>query len=174
MKIAIAGKMCSGKTTLCNHIIKEYPHHIKKSIAGKVKEIATEMFGMKEKDRKLLQTIGTQFREIDNDVWIKYLINQNLDNVIIDDLRYENEAKLLKEDGWYIIRLNINEKLQIERIKNTYTNWDQHIKNINHESELEIDKIDKYIDLDIESSYDSSRLILSIFNTLVKESSLND
>ena len=166
MKIAIAGKMCSGKTTLCNHIIKKYPHHIKKSIAGKVKEIATEMFGMKEKDRKLLQTIGTQFREIDNDVWIKYLINQNLDNVIIDDLRYENEAKLL--------RLNINEKLQIERIKNTYTNWDQHIKNINHESELEIDKIDKYIDLDIESSYDSSRLILSIFNTLVKESSLND
>lgn len=169
MKIAIAGKMCSGKTTLCNYIIKEYPHHIKKSIAGKVKEIASEMFGMKEKDRKLLQTIGTQFRQIDNDVWIKYLINQNLDNIIIDDLRYINEAKLLKENGWYIIRININKNIQIERLKQTYNNWEDHIQNINHESELEIDKMDKYVDLDIESNYDSSRLILSIFNTLVKE-----
>ena len=170
MKIAIAGKMCSGKTTLCNHIIKEYPHHIKKSIAGKVKEIATEMFGMKEKDRNLLQTIGTQFRMINNDVWINYVVKDDLPNVIIDDLRYLNEAKILKENGWYIIRININDKLQTERIKQTYDNWEEHIQNINHESELEIDKMDEYVDLDIESNYDSSRLILSIFNILVNES----
>ena len=169
MKIAIAGKMCSGKTTLCNHIIDHYPHHIKKSIAGKVKEIATEMFGMKEKDRKLLQQIGTQFRTIDNNVWINYVVKDNLPNVIIDDLRYLNEAKILKENGWYIIRININEKLQTERIKQTYNNWEDHIQNINHESELEIDQMDKYVDLDIESNYDSSRLILSIFNMLVKQ-----
>ena len=162
--------MCSGKTTLCNHIIKEYPHHIKKSIAGKVKEIATEMFGMKEKDRNLLQTIGTQFRMINNDVWINYVVKDDLPNVIIDDLRYLNEAKILKENGWYIIRININDKLQTERIKQTYDNWEEHIQNINHESELEIDKMDEYIDLDIESNYDSYRLILSIFNILVNES----
>ena len=34
-------------------------------------------------------------------------------------LVFAGEARLLKEDGWYIIRLNINEQLQIERIKNT-------------------------------------------------------
>ena len=30
--------------------------------------------------------------------------------------------------------------------------------------------MDEYVDLDIESNYDSSRLILSIFNILVNES----
>lgn len=127
------------------------------------------MFGMKEKDRNLLQTIGTQFRIINNDVWINYVVKDDLPNVIIDDLRYLNEAKILKENGWYIIRININDKLQTERIKQTYDNWEDHIQNINHESELEIDKMDEYIDLDIESNYDSSRLILSIFNMLVTE-----
>ena len=117
----------------------------------------------------MLQTIGTQFREIDNDVWIKYLINDKMYNVIIDDLRYVNEAKLLKENGWFIIRLNISPQLQIKRIKKTYQKWEEHVQNINHESELDIDKMDKYVDFDIHVTQNSHKLVLSIFNMLVKE-----
>lgn len=152
MKIAISGKICSGKSTLTDKLIEIYPNLIKKSFAGKIKELAIELFGMKEKDRKLLQDIGTNLRLIDEDVWVKYVINTTNDNVIIDDLRFENEAKLLKENNWILIRLNISDKLQRERIIKTYPDtYKEHFNNLNHESEMEISKLDKYIDLDLDS-----------------------
>ena len=49
MKIAIVGKMCSGKSTLANTIKiidKQYTIY---SIGGKVKEIACDLFNMKTK-----------------------------------------------------------------------------------------------------------------------------
>ena len=65
MKIAIHGKMCSGKTTTSNLIIdylKNNKNIILKKIAfaDKVYEIAYDLFSMKDKDRKLLQAIGTK------------------------------------------------------------------------------------------------------------------
>ena len=92
-KIAITGKMCSGKTTIATYLIAKNNQFVKISFADKVKEIATDLFNMKEKNRYLLQSIGTKMREIDEDVWASYTVNkackQNF--VIIDDLRYKNE-----------------------------------------------------------------------------------
>ena len=106
---------------------------------------------MKVKDRKLLQDIGTNMRLIDPDVWVNYIINSNDDNVIIDDLRFENEARLLKQNNWIIIRLNITDELQRKRIIETYPDtYQDHLNNLNHESELEISKLDQYIDLDLD------------------------
>lgn len=151
MKIAIAGNVCSGKTTLVNQLISYYPHYIKKSFADKIKEIAKELFNMKQKDRKLLQQIGTNLKLIDEEVWINYALNSSYNYIIIDDLRFENEAKKLKENGWIIIKLNISKELQVERIKKTYPNtWLHHIGYLNHESEQEFDNLDKYTDLKIE------------------------
>jgi len=152
MKIAISGKICSGKSTLTDKLNEIYPNLVKRSFAEKIKEIAFELFGMKEKDRKLLQGIGTNMRLIDEDVWVKYLINTSNDYVIIDDLRFENEARLLKENNWILIRLNISQELQKERIMKTYPHtYDKHLDNLNHESEMDISKLDKYIDLDLDS-----------------------
>lgn len=151
MKVAICGKICSGKSTLTDKLMKRYPKLIKKSFAGKIKELAVELFGMKEKDRKLLQDIGTNMRLIDPDVWVNYIINGTDDNVIIDDLRFENEARLLKQHNWIIIRLNITDELQRKRIIETYPDtYQDHLNNLNHESELEISKLDQYIDLDLD------------------------
>ena len=152
MKIAISGKICSGKSTLTDKLIEIYPNLVKKSFAGKIKEMAIELFGMKEKDRKLLQDIGTNMRLIDEDVWVKYIVNTSNDYVIIDDLRFENEARLLKENNWILIRLNISQELQKERIMKTYPHtYNEHLDNLNHESEMDISKLDKYIDLDLDS-----------------------
>ena len=65
MKVAICGKICSGKSTLTDKLMERYPKLIKKSFAGKIKELAVGLFGMKEKDRKLLQDIGNNMRLID-------------------------------------------------------------------------------------------------------------
>ena len=138
MKIAITGKMCYGKTTLAN-IIKEYNDDYQIfSFGQKVKDIATDLFLMQNKDRTLLTNIGTKMREIDPDIWAKYTINKckDLDNVVIDDLRYQNEYDLLIKNGFKIIVLTLPKAIQIYRLKECYPdNYMDHIENMKHESE---------------------------------------
>ena len=120
MKIGIIGKICSGKTELANRLIKYYNNiEIKKrSFSDGVYKIARELFNMKVKDRKLLQNIGTKMREIDNNVWIN---NTNVEgNVIIDDIRYNNELEFLIRNNFIIIYIKIDKEKQKDRIIKTY------------------------------------------------------
>ena len=158
MKIAIHGKMCSGKTTTSNFIIDYYKNKgiiLKKvAFADKVYELAYDLFNMKDKDRKLLQSIGTKMREIDNDVWINYVLNNNKDNIIIDDARYINELKALKENGFIIIKLDLEKDIQLKRLKECYPDtYINHIKNLNHESENNSDLLDdSFFDIVLKSN----------------------
>ena len=150
MNIGIVGKMCSGKTTLANKIKDNYPEYNITSFAKKVKEIAVDLFGMKEKDRKLLQDIGSKMREIDKDIWAKYTLKEceKYKNSIIDDVRYENEINYLKEQNWFLIKLEITPETQLARLKKTYPHtWSEHLNNINHSSENLINIPDSYYNL---------------------------
>ena len=80
-----------------------------------------------------------KMREINKDVWAIYIVNKYKNNIIIDDLRFSNEFKYLKEDNYYLVRINIDKKLQIERLKNKYSDYKEHIKKLNHSSETELD-----------------------------------
>lgn len=152
MKIAIAGRMASGKTTLAQELVKDFQRNGQKasivSLAGKVKEIATDLFGMTEKNRPLLQQIGMKMREIEPDVWLDYVINladteQAKGNVVIvDDVRFVNEAEKLHEKGWKVIKITVNEETQMERLKKTYSDWEIHWENRDNPSEKEVDMID--------------------------------
>jgi len=146
IKIAIVGKMCSGKSTLSNKIIKYYKRFgiklEKRAFANKVYKLAYDLFDMKEKNRLLLQQIGTKMREIDDNVWIYYTLKNLPENVIIEDCRYINEFKQLVNNGFTIIKINISKKKQLKRLKKTYPNtWKTHINNLNHESETSLDNI---------------------------------
>ena len=123
MKIGIVGKICSGKTYIADRLIHKY--NLKRySFAKKIKDIAKDLFDMKIKDRKLLQQLGEKIKEIDENVWIKYLIRQirEEENVIIDDLRFSNEMDYLKKNNFIIIKINVDKETQIKRIKNLYKN----------------------------------------------------
>jgi len=140
MKIAITGKMCSGKTTLSNYLVSIEPRFQVFSFGKKVKEVASDLFQMDPnfKDRSLLTSIGQKMREIEPDVWANYVINQtkDLNYCIIDDLRYQNEYELLAKEGWKIIQLNISKELQEQRIQSIYPeNYQDHLKNRTHASE---------------------------------------
>ena len=139
MKIVVAGKMCSGKTTIANMIMQYNSEYKKYSFSQKIKDIATELFNMKNKDRSLLIKIGGHMREIDNNVWVNYLMkNINTDKCIIDDLRYQNELDACLKNNFKIIKLVISKEEQINRIKKLYPkNYKDHIKNLNHISELQ-------------------------------------
>ena len=173
MKIAICGKMCSGKTTIAN-LIKEYDNRYEIfSFGKKVKVIANELFGMdlNNKNRSLMVQIGTKMREIDVNVWANYIINETKDKefCIIDDLRFQNELDLLQENNWKIIQLNIDEDLQIERLKKLYKDtYQDHINNKNHLSEKN-DLVFKSEPIIIDSSNDLDYIKNIIYNSFFKK-----
>jgi dephospho-CoA kinase len=151
MKIGIIGKMCSGKTTLANYIERymneKYDMNFKRfTFAGKVYDLAYELFDMdrKQKNRRLLQQIGTYMRMIDENVWVNYVIKKSNDheNVFVEDCRYENEFSALVNNDFILIKINIDEEYQHERLRMTYPEtYEQHIENSKHASERDIDNL---------------------------------
>jgi len=133
--------MCSGKSTIANMIVQYNSNYKIYSFGQKIKDIAIELFNMKQKDRSLLVQIGGHMREIDNNVWADYLMKtmRNKENCVIDDLRYQNELDNCLQNGFKIIKLIISKEEQIKRIKKLYPkNFNDHIKNLNHISEEQI------------------------------------
>lgn len=155
MKIALIGKMCSGKSTIANYLKNNYNYKIL-SFGQPVKQYATEIFGLKNKNRAIIQDFAQKVREIDDEVWIKYLIRkyreENYSNIVVDDVRFPKELKALKQEGFVIIKINITKEFQIERIKNTYIeNYENHIDRTNDISESYIEQ------LSAEYSYDMNK-----------------
>ena len=138
MKFAIHGPMCSGKTTISDIIKKHNSDYKTYSFGGKVKDIARDLFKMEGKDRSLLINVASKLREIDPDIWAKYVIDEiehdKKKNCIIDDLRFQNEADYLKD--WTFISLITPRDVRIKRITELYPhNFKDHIKNMDHVSE---------------------------------------
>jgi len=146
--VAFTGKMGSGKSTAAK-TLEEYGFK-RFSFATKLKDLSVDLFGMKEKNRKLLQDFGAVLRGIEEDVWANYLLkqislyafqcaaNSRPFHVVIDDLRYLNEAKILRKSGFILIRLVcLNESLRFEWLQKHGT-----LEGQDHPSETEQDKIE--------------------------------
>ena len=155
MKIAIYGPMCSGKTTVAN-IIQELDNEYQiYSFGQKIKDLASELFQMEGKDRSLLISVASKMREIDPDVWVKYVVSDiesdRGEKCIVDDLRFQNEANYLT--GWTFISLTTPKDVRIKRIKELYpNNYEDHIKNMDHISETDSIKLPEntiYIDTSV-------------------------
>lgn len=173
MKIAITGKMCSGKSSLANILSESDSRFQIHSFGRKVKDVAKDLFDMKEKDRSLLTSIGTKMREIDPDVWINYVLKQCEDKThcIVDDLRYQNEYEALSKSGFKIIQLKVDPIIQEERIKLVYpNNYKDHLENRNHISEKnEFQWLEKDNPLIIDSGKESIESILEKVYSFIKD-----
>ena len=113
LRIAFSGKMQVGKTSSAEYLVRKYGF-IKLSFAGKLKEIARDLFPEQfecgQKPRKLLQDLCMKMRKIDQDVWVNYVLRivrslPKESNIVIDDLRFMNEYKALKNEGFFIVRI---------------------------------------------------------------------
>ena len=114
MKIAIAGKAGSGKTTLAEIFVTKY-NFKRTGFANAVKQVGMDEYGLtyeeafgSKKNREVLQKIGHGRRlEYGEDYWVNKLLEQikNEDNIVIDDVRYKNEYQTLKNNGFIMIRL---------------------------------------------------------------------
>lgn len=132
MIIGISGKIGSGKDATA-HIIQELtknsynqsPWQVKK-FADKLKERIALTWNIDRKLledqafkneqvpaleitwRKLMQLEGEKMREIDIDYWIKALFSgySPAKNWIVTDVRYPNEAEIIKAEGGILLRVN--------------------------------------------------------------------
>ena len=171
MKIAICGKMCSGKSTLANHIMRNFPGYQKYSFARRVKELCVELFGMTGKDRDLLITFANKMRDIDPNVWINQVLRETKgkENCIIDDVRYQNEVDALIRDGWKFIQLHIPYDLQKKRIMRVYPdNYQEHLDASSHISEFNVFTFpDGYPHLSLMMEEENEHKILHDVNLLI-------
>ena len=168
-RIGLAGGICAGKSTTA-HTYKQFhaPGTQILSFAAPVKEIAHDLFDASTKDRDLLQRIGTSMREIDKDVWAKFLIrsiDDSAEAVIVDDVRYPNEVETLKRNGFTIVWLEIGQEERLRRIKKLYGPAAQaHERGLEHESENHA-ALRPLVDRVVDTTYMSSTLIAASLAT---------
>lgn len=153
VKIAISGKMGSGKTTACKYLNTKIPGLDNDKLARPLYDIAWNVFGMSRdesaKDRNLLIRIGNALRSIDNQVFPKALVTRlpGKRGVIVDDLRMKYELDILKKAGFLTLRLQIDPTLQEQRIRRTYPDmYQKHLDNQNTETEIDLDDYEDHFD----------------------------
>ncbi len=130
--IAISGKRGSGKTLLSKNFEKY--GFIRLSLAGELKQRCITDFGLTNEQvngvfkesptqyrrtdgsfftpRDIMIRMGTFYRSIDKDFWLKQLDYsiKNYDRVVIDDIRFTNEIEFLKK--WHNVKFVRIERFQ--------------------------------------------------------------
>lgn len=153
MKVALFGKMRSGKDTVGKLLIERYDFK-KYAFGDGIAEIIIKYFPdafRNGKPRHHYQFIGQKLRELDPDVWINYLL-KNVDadevkrkvneipyNVVVTDARQFNEGEALRKDGYIIVKVETDEDIRLERIKASGDNFTK--EQLYHETELQVDLI---------------------------------
>ncbi|GEK57160.1 hypothetical protein CHL76_02375 [Marinococcus halophilus] len=121
-KIAICGKFRSGKNTVADIISGQYgmtQFAFSEGIWATGRLLFPEDFNGNQKPRKLLQDVGQKLREVDEDIWVRFLFN-NIEasgekDIVITDLRQPNEMKYLRENGFFIIRVGASLGTRLNR-----------------------------------------------------------
>jgi hypothetical protein len=147
--IGIAGKMHSGKDTLCDIIRNEcavktvriaFADALKLEVARATGTTVDYINIHKPQFRTVLQWWGSDFRRKDDvDYWIKQtwqaIVNlpDDVQLVIIPDVRFKNEAEAIKKVGGLVFNIKRNTNMHSTHISecdlNDYTQYDETIDN---------------------------------------------
>jgi dephospho-CoA kinase len=152
VKIALCGRLRSGKDTAANHL---YIRHSFNRVAfgDALKKNAHATFPWIyefNKPRALYQQFGQLMRQIDPDVWIKhaeravkgaidYNVNTGAEKVgvVITDLRQPNEYEWARANGFSIIRVTAPDEDRLWRAKLAGDDFNE--ADLEHETESHID-----------------------------------
>lgn len=165
IKIALMGKMRSGKDKVAEMINQEIGHAIsceQYAFADGIKDILLDYFledvieldKQRKKPRHHLQHIGQEFRKLNEGVWIGYLdrtIKANahlhkeagyLDRcVIITDVRQPNEHFYVKNLSYHIIKIDASDEIRIKRMEDLNEIDGSTAEQMQHETEKYIDSL---------------------------------
>ena len=160
MNIMLLGKAGVGKTTAAEYLVNIHGYqHL--ALADKIKRIAEslfpEAFDSGRKPRALLQTLGQKMREIDQNVWVHYLMRYiNLQAkhfnyyppTVISDVRYRNEYDAFLAHSFVPVRIVCEPeliRLRLERRGDRMTT-----EEMIHPSETELDNV--YVPFTVDNS----------------------
>jgi hypothetical protein len=172
MIVAIAGKRGVGKSTFANRLVSVYGFK-KVSFADPLK-LASEIifpgiytgmtlanketpyFTKGETRRDFLIALGQLARYYDEMVWVKAAkLESYKTNVVVDDLRFKNEAEHLKKLGAKLVRIErykkynpfVGEISDISEIDlDEYKGFDMIVNEFNNETLFDLNKqVDKFI-----------------------------
>jgi dephospho-CoA kinase len=151
VKIALTGKMRSGKDTVANHLYIRHGFD-KVAFGDALKRIAHDTFPWVSefsKPRALYQFMNVM-REYDKDVWIKHVeqavkgaidfhVNTGAEKigVVVTDVRQQNEVDWCRENGFTLIRVTAPDEERIARAIAAGDDFTVH--DLCHETELAID-----------------------------------
>ncbi|MEH7541688.1 MULTISPECIES: AAA family ATPase [Bacillus cereus group] len=144
--IGIAGKMRTGKDTIARLMAKDRRGKFQRgAYADELKLQVDRKYGKQEggKRRALLQHEGQEERKHDALVWIKRLqpkidfLRTTGHNVVITDVRQQNEIDSLRSQGAYIIRVNVSDEIRKQRIIDAGDEFKE--ADFYHETETAID-----------------------------------
>jgi dephospho-CoA kinase len=152
VKIALTGKLRSGKSLVGNHLyIKHSFNEVAFGDALKKNAHATFPWVSEfSKPRALYQNFGQLMRQVDENVWIKhaeravkgaidYRVNTGAERVgvVITDLRQPNEYEWARDNGFTIIRVTAPDEDRIARAKIAGDDFTE--ADLAHETESHID-----------------------------------
>lgn len=128
--IGIHGKARAGKDTLADYLVRQHGF-IKQAFATPLKQAGKAMFGLSDEQvfgdelkevidpywgmtpRTMLQKLGTEGgRQVfGEDMWLKrwqkfYLDYSNKSHIVVPDVRFDNEAQLVRSLGGVVIHLH--------------------------------------------------------------------
>ncbi|MBC9786570.1 AAA family ATPase [Heliobacterium chlorum] len=148
MKIALTGKMRSGKDAAADYLVNHYGFR-KFAFGDAIRNLCKELFPHADEDgkpRALFQDVGQALREVDPDVWVNYVLRQIEretgpdDDVVITDLRQWNEYLSLLEAGFDVVKINSSATTRIQRMKRLGEQIN--LAQFNHETEKFVEQID--------------------------------
>lgn len=146
--VALSGKIAVGKSYIANILERHIDNSEIHSIAGFLKNVCNDAFqlptGEKYKDRELLILIGRFFRTVDEHSFMNALIQSTSEDkfIIIDDLRFKNEADTLKNNNFTLIRITTPIAERTKRIRTKY--GDLAYKHINRFDDITETNLDDY------------------------------
>lgn len=143
MKIAIVGKMRSGKDTIADMLTVKQGFKTL-AFADGIREIVTTYFPEaleKGKPREHYQFIGQELRKLNPNVWINTLDRRAADftDIIVTDCRQVNEAIYLRENGYMIIKVYASDNLRVKRICDAGEVVS--LEQFEHDTEKQVDEI---------------------------------
>lgn len=170
-KLALTGKMRSGKDTVGNYLKNEYG--VKTfAFAEGIKFVCGALYlePPSGKPRALYQGVGQDLRKYDPDVWVKYTFRQinrhctNNDNIVITDVRQPNEVEALRAAGYTIIKIHADAALRIQRMEAAGDYFK--LGDLDHETERAVDTLG--VDLTINNNGTLTDLYYTVTQTMFK------
>lgn len=126
LRIALSGRMASGKSLVAKYLVKQYGFK-ELAFAARLKEMAAELFNVdvKHKDeagRLLLQQLAHHMRAIDPMIWVRYIIRRiPIEGaVVVSDVRYPNEFHTLQSLGFTMVCMYMSPFTRQEIIGHVY------------------------------------------------------